>query len=402
VTWTIDVDADDEVVAAREAQRYHRRVVRRWVFEVTDKEGRSVIVDLDADTEEKRGRHPRLPARPSSTRTDGMRDVRGRAACVPSEPAGVVGGPRPRADLVLVGAWHRPDPGSEEARKTGDSNDQQRFEVVYRGKIYLGVRSKVHAPDLEATDCGESTVSEDEFQLSQTWTFGSTSSIRSGPAVHCFRCFTNWASHRSSILSNRKELAMRTCLLKAVLGLSASVLIVLATNVARAADPTTGDYFNLLNVDEGQNKCVGLWGKVPNTGAMAIGWQCKSVTAAEDQAWYFDTTDCITVTAEDTGATSQYCSIRNGLNPSKCLGIDGGSRREGAYAKVWDCGGPAHPDQYWLPSVVAYFGEYILWNYNQSFMGLGVVGYSNISGYESPLYGLTTDPTIFWASYVHP
>ena len=53
VTWTIDVDAHDEVTAAKEAQRYQRTPgAEVGVFEVTDKEGRTVTVYLDASTVE--------------------------------------------------------------------------------------------------------------------------------------------------------------------------------------------------------------------------------------------------------------------------------------------------------------------------------------------------------------
>ena len=55
VTWTIDVDAADDVTAAREAQRYQRKPgAEVGVFEVTDKEGWTVTIDLDAHTVEER------------------------------------------------------------------------------------------------------------------------------------------------------------------------------------------------------------------------------------------------------------------------------------------------------------------------------------------------------------
>ena len=55
VTWSIDVDAEDDVTAAREAQRYQRKPgAEVGVFEVTDKEGRTVTIDLDAHTVEER------------------------------------------------------------------------------------------------------------------------------------------------------------------------------------------------------------------------------------------------------------------------------------------------------------------------------------------------------------
>jgi hypothetical protein len=65
VTWTIDVDADDDVTAARKAQRYQRTPgAEVGVFEVTDEEGRTVTVDLDAETVEERAE--RMDARGGS------------------------------------------------------------------------------------------------------------------------------------------------------------------------------------------------------------------------------------------------------------------------------------------------------------------------------------------------
>ena len=48
VTWQIDVEADDPVSAAREAQRMQRdHKGADWSFDVTDKDGRTTTVDLE-------------------------------------------------------------------------------------------------------------------------------------------------------------------------------------------------------------------------------------------------------------------------------------------------------------------------------------------------------------------
>jgi hypothetical protein len=181
---------------------------------------------------------------------------------------------------------------------------------------------------------------------------------------------------------------MRTSLLKALLGVTVSLVIVSVTNVARA-DVLEG--FQLrYNRNGNIPECVGLWGGVPNNGAMAISWSCKSANAAQDQAWYWDWSDCFTVTIdENTGETAQVCSIRNGLNTSKCLGIDGGSRSAGAYAKVWDCLGKSHLDQYWLWDGNASDTVFELWNYNNITMGLGKVAVVQVSGTSQDAEGLT-------------
>jgi hypothetical protein len=71
VTWTIDVEADDDVTAAREAQRYQRKPgAAVGVFEVTGEGGRTVTVDLDYDTVEERA--------------EGMNDRRRSAPNAPS------------------------------------------------------------------------------------------------------------------------------------------------------------------------------------------------------------------------------------------------------------------------------------------------------------------------------
>ena len=49
VTWTIDVEGDDEVDAAEEARRYQRLPgAKVSVFDVIDEAGRKATVDLDA------------------------------------------------------------------------------------------------------------------------------------------------------------------------------------------------------------------------------------------------------------------------------------------------------------------------------------------------------------------
>ena len=82
---------------------------------------------------------------------------------------------------------------------------------------------------------------------------------------------------------------MRANLLKAVLGVSVSVLVVSVTNVARAEDPTNGSYFQLQynKYDADLNayfpECVSVGGTTPNNGAKVISWACKPTTAAQDQ-----------------------------------------------------------------------------------------------------------------------
>lgn len=175
---------------------------------------------------------------------------------------------------------------------------------------------------------------------------------------------------------------MRMCVFKAVLGAS-SFLIVSATQVARADDPRNGGFFQFHydynDADDGTftPSCVSVGGTTPNNGAKLISWSCKSSTAAQDQAWYWDLNDCFTVKYEDTGNTAQFCSIRNGLDSNKCLGISGGSRNAGTYAITWDCLGKTHYDQYWLFQPTG-SDLYQIVNYNISSMGLGPVGEAHV------------------------
>ena len=49
VVWKIDIDAESPRAAAEFALAIQRRTSTATVFDVTDEDGRSVIVDLDDD-----------------------------------------------------------------------------------------------------------------------------------------------------------------------------------------------------------------------------------------------------------------------------------------------------------------------------------------------------------------
>lgn len=213
---------------------------------------------------------------------------------------------------------------------------------------------------------------------------------------------------------------MQTCVLKAVLGVSVSVLVVSATNVAQADDPTNGGFYQLHytrvdpdGINETYDDCVSVGNTAPNNGAQIISWSCKPSTAAKDQAWYFDPSDCFTTTDESTGATAQWCSLRNGENFNKCLGIAAGSRNAGTHAMTWDCLGKSHYDQYWLFQPTG-SGTYQMVNYNMFSMGLGPVGqdyvgvpcppipYANDCYVEEDYLGLTSQMSTFTATFAQP
>lgn len=209
---------------------------------------------------------------------------------------------------------------------------------------------------------------------------------------------------------------MRADLPKIVLGLSVPILVLSATNVARADDPTTGHYFQLqynkylAYRHEYYPECVSVGGTTPNNGASVISYFCKPNTAAVDQAWFWDIDDCFTTTNETTGEQSRWCTIRNSQNTGKCMGISAGSRNEGAHAVMWDCLGKTHYDQYWLIQGDSY-GYYQLWNYNNFSLGLGPVGDAYVDCYyDGPIQvcndvdvlGLTSQLSTFSAFNAQP
>ena len=117
--------------------------------------------------------------------------------------------------------------------------------------------------------------------------------------------------------------------------------------MAQAANPSVGGIFQFAdgNYTDG---CLGIWGGAPNNGAQeGISYRCRSASqAVGDQAWAFDTKNCIEV-QEETGNTIEFCTLESALNRNKCLGTYAGSTNFGAFAVIWDRLGKDHEDQYW-------------------------------------------------------
>ena len=66
-----------------------------------------------------------------------------------------------------------------------------------------------------------------------------------------------------------------------------------------------------------------------------------------------DLNDCYVRANSDESPAPKYCSIRNGLNYNKCLGVKSGSTNNGTNLVIWDCLGGAHTDQYWAVTLKA-------------------------------------------------
>jgi len=136
---------------------------------------------------------------------------------------------------------------------------------------------------------------------------------------------------------------------KVMVGLLVSGLLALATNVARADDPTGGTaYYQLKTTD--YFKCLGLEHQSTNNGTQMEEQACLPSTGAQTQAWKWNPNDCINF-ANGGGYYTAYCTIRSPNN--KCLGTYAGSANQGTYAVLWDCLGTAHTDQYWATSIGA-------------------------------------------------
>jgi len=130
-----------------------------------------------------------------------------------------------------------------------------------------------------------------------------------------------------------RSVLLRTTLAASVVAVGASVLV----SNARADNVT----YNFSIQRNGQTQCIGTWGGSLTNGTQLIPWSCNPSGQAKDQAWWFDTSDCL-----HTETYGDFCRIRNGVN-NKCMGVYGGSQNDGAYLVLWDCLGDSHGDQYW-------------------------------------------------------
>jgi|GEM_PF-3420820 len=148
---------------------------------------------------------------------------------------------------------------------------------------------------------------------------------------------------------------------KGFVGMCASLAILAVGTPVEAADPTNGGYFQ-YQLASSSTQCAGAWGGTPNNGTQVIEWGCHASTAAKDQAWYYDTNDCLY--QHDEAGDTEYCSIRNGANFKKCMGTYAGSTNTGTFAVEWDCLGTAHQDQYWHFETAGNPGDgtYTIWN----------------------------------------
>jgi hypothetical protein len=112
--------------------------------------------------------------------------------------------------------------------------------------------------------------------------------------------------------------------------------------------------------------CVGISGNDFN--APAVLWPCVH---DGQQAWSIGSSN-----------SAGYYQIE--WTPGQCLGIAGGSTAPGARVVGWDCGGPSHPDQYWLIfTTVSCAANGVLYhpivNYKSGLV-LGVAGNSTATG----------------------
>ena len=177
------------------------------------------------------------------------------------------------------------------------------------------------------------------------------------------------------------------------LGIFVSVIVAFQTNLARADDPTGGGYFQLETSD---GYCLGLEHDSLNNGTQMEEATCHPTSAAQTQAWWWDTDDCISVRDPIYPYhVTKYCTIRTSNN--KCLGVYGGSTNRGAYAAIWDCLGTSHPDQYWS-TVAAPYGWWRIWNYQAKSYGLGYAGTTSEScgfSFTCYHYQVGLEPNVF-------
>jgi hypothetical protein len=129
------------------------------------------------------------------------------------------------------------------------------------------------------------------------------------------------------------------------------------TGKVEPLDPTHVYNFN-------SHLCLGIKGG--NVSAPAVQWNCIN---HGDQLWR-------------TGKEIRdgYYQIIN--NDNRCLGVQGGSTREGVDVVGWKCLGTSHPDQYWQidqGSCNGVNGYYMLKNYKSHYV-VGVAANSRRAG----------------------
>ncbi|HVY36935.1 MAG TPA: hypothetical protein VHM31_03345 [Polyangia bacterium] len=157
---------------------------------------------------------------------------------------------------------------------------------------------------------------------------------------------------------------MRHAPINALLGL---ITIVGITSLTRSASAQAyielGQYLGTPGQIVNYYNCVGVSSGNMSNGTPFVWGGCNALpengyTHARDQALSFDTSDCI-----QSGGFS-YCSLRDAMNYTKCMGVSGGSKSNQAAVKIWDCLGTSHPDQYWLLFPDNSTGCNIVYNYN--------------------------------------
>jgi hypothetical protein len=142
------------------------------------------------------------------------------------------------------------------------------------------------------------------------------------------------------------------------------------TTVASALRPAAalppGTFLGEIANYHAHGSCVGISGN--NFNAPAVQWPCP---ADEQQSWVVGSSN-----------SAGYYQIE--WTPGQCLGVAGGSTAPGTRVVGWDCGGPSHPDQYWLIftnvwCTVDGVQYYPIVNYKSGLV-LGVAGNSTATG----------------------
>lgn len=131
----------------------------------------------------------------------------------------------------------------------------------------------------------------------------------------------------------------------------------------------------------GSGKCLGVRNGDMTNGTPVVQWTCNG---HPDQSWFITTSSPFGV------PDGQPTTIRNSVNPSKCLGVTSSATNDGANLVIWDCNG--NLDQSWVFENVfpvsrgVPFGCWTIENQNALPLVIGIQNASQSDGAQAVIW----------------
>ncbi len=152
-----------------------------------------------------------------------------------------------------------------------------------------------------------------------------------------------------------------------------------ALSGAPAAGPAITDAVSFRIVNYKSGRCLGIAGGADN--APAVLWNC--VNGSANQSWHWDISVVI---------GGVYARLING--DGECLGVAGGSQKEGADIYGWSCAGDPY-NQFWTTIGTGISGYYYIYNWGSDLV-IGVAGGSTANGAQLVQWKMLSHSDQYW------